>query len=602
MYTTENDKRLVAEADAQIKALHGKINTVSLMRLVVILGGAALIFQCVRTEIVWLTLFSIVAVMLLFMWLVARQSRLEGLKRAAEDLRWIGQNELDIQAGRPNGYTDGAAFADNRHPYTADLDVFGESSVFSLVNRCATPGGVQQLAFWLQAPATAAVIRQRQEAVRELHEMPEWAQHVQAHLLFNHRDGVDYRQRFHHYLSNSLGAFGSRGLRWYVMAAPWVFFGTIGLSFFVDAFSGIAMLVAVVHLLMAIAASGKVSRISSGIDKTSRVLTAFAGVFRQIENYAWQSPLNKGLADELVLAGQQPVSGAISGLAVLINKLDYRLNILVGAFLNIVFLWDFKQVFGLLTWRQKYGDQIVKTFDALSQMEALLSLSVLHRNHPQWVFPEIVAGNPERIVFEAGEMKHPLIPDAVSVANDYAMENHRIALITGSNMAGKSTFLRTVGSNLVLAFAGAPVCAGQMRASVVHLVTYMRIRDSLNESTSTFKAELNRMQLILQTVERERNTFFLLDEMLRGTNSVDKYLGSKAVIRKLIADNGTGMVATHDLQLAKLAEEYPEVVRNFHFDIQVANDEMLFDYKLKHGECTIFNASMLLRQIGVHIE
>ena len=286
----------------------------------------------------------------------------------------------------------------------------------------------------------------------------------------------------------------------------------------------------------------------------------------------------------------------------MINKLDYRLNILVGAFLNIIFLWDFRQVFALLDWRQKYGDQIIKTFDVLSQMEALLSLSVLHRNHPQWVFPEIVATGSAPIVFEAAEMKHPLIPDAVSVANDYAMENHRIALITGSNMAGKSTFLRTVGSNLVLAFAGAPVCAGQLRTSVVRLVTYMRIRDSLNESTSTFKAELNRMQMILQAVEQEKNTFFLLDEMLRGTNSVDKYLGSKAVIRKLIADNGTGMVATHDLQLAKLAEDYPDVVRNFHFDIQVAGGEMLFDYKLKKGECTIFNASMLLRQIGVHIE
>src|SRR5690606_15040088 len=156
-------------------------------------------------------------------------------------------------------------------------------------------------------------------------------------------------------------------------------------------------------------------------------------------------------------------------------------------------------------------------------------------------------------------------------------------------------FLRTVGTNVVLALCGAPVCATRMEVSVMYLISYMRIKDSLQESTSTFKAELDRMKLILDTVQQEPYSFFLIDEMLRGTNSVDKYRGSKAIIERLIQDEAVGMVATHDLQLALLEEQYPDVIRNFHFDIQVQEGEMLFDYRLKAGACKIFNASMLLK-------
>ncbi|WP_394333386.1 MutS-related protein [Mucilaginibacter pedocola] len=186
------------------------------------------------------------------------------------------------------------------------------------------------------------------------------------------------------------------------------------------------------------------------------------------------------------------------------------------------------------------------------------------------------------------------------MANDYELNDAlHIDIITGSNMAGKSTFLRTIGINAVLALAGAKVCASAMQVSVVTIVSYMRIKDNLNESTSTFKAELDRLQMLLAAVENEERVFFLIDEMLRGTNSVDKYLGSKAVIEQLIAKKGVGMVATHDLQIARLEDKYPAYVRNYYFDIQIINGEMLFDYKLKYGECKTFNASLLLKQIGI---
>ena len=168
-------------------------------------------------------------------------------------------------------------------------------------------------------------------------------------------------------------------------------------------------------------------------------------------------------------------------------------------------------------------------------------------------------------------------------------------------MAGKSTFLRTVGINTVLALCGAPVCASAMKVSVMTVLSYMRIKDSLNESTSTFKAEIDRLQMLLKAVESEEKIYFLIDEMLRGTNSADKYLGSKAVIERLIEKKAVGIVATHDLQIAELEKKYPDYIRNFYFDIQVKNGEMLFDYKIKDGECKTFNASLLLEQIGIHV-
>jgi DNA mismatch repair ATPase MutS len=215
--------------------------------------------------------------------------------------------------------------------------------------------------------------------------------------------------------------------------------------------------------------------------------------------------------------------------------------------------------------------------------------------------PEIAESEGYTLI--ANGLAHPLIFSKRRIDNDYELDNtHKIDIITGSNMAGKSTFLRTIGINTVLALCGAPVCAANMKVSVMTIITYMRIKDSLNESTSTFKAELDRLQMLLKAVESEQKVFFLIDEMLRGTNSVDKYLGSKAIIEQLIGKNAVGMVATHDLQIAELEKTYPDYIRNFYFDIQVKNGEMLFDYKIKHGECKTFNASLLLKQIGIDVD
>ncbi len=285
----------------------------------------------------------------------------------------------------------------------------------------------------------------------------------------------------------------------------------------------------------------------------------------------------------------------------MINKLNARLNLVVGFILNSFLLWDIRQVIAIENWKKNNQQSLEEAFDVIAEFEALISLASLQINYPDWCFPKIAEGKEYTVA--AKKIAHPLINMKSRVANDYELtDTFKIDIITGSNMAGKSTFLRTIGINTVLALCGAPVCAYSMQVSVVTILSYMRIKDSLNESTSTFKAELDRLQMLLAAVDSDAKIFFLIDEMLRGTNSVDKYLGSKAVIEQLISKKGVGMVATHDLQIAELEQKHPDYIRNFYFDIQVKEGEMLFDYKIKHGECKTFNASLLLKQIGINVE
>ena len=593
-------RKNITDSRSRLAVLRRAINTNSLLRLAMIIGGGGALFVAVQSEEVWVVMAVFFLVVVVFAGLVWRQSKLEQRKAALENFLAVNQNEVDIRAGKTNRYPDGQAFADGRHPYSGDLDVFGASSLFALINRGATPQANRLLADWLAAPADAVGIRVRQEAVRELAGDLAWCQDFQARLWFNLQHPIDFKQQFAGFLRNADSSFGNRWLHIYVKVAPWLMVGLIAAAWFIPIFSSVALFFAMVHLLAAIGNGRRVNQVASLSGKTGRLLGSFAAAFALIEEKKWQSQRGRELLLTLhPAAGSPPVSTVFRELATLVDRLDYRLNMLVGAVLNMVMLWDFRQMFALIEWRRKYGEGMLQAFEAVAEFEVLVSLATLCRNHPEWVFPTIEEGTP----FIAGEsLTHPLIPVESAVANTYEMTQHRIALITGSNMAGKSTFLRTIGVNAVLAFCGAPVCGKVMRLSVFQLITYMRIADSLNESTSTFKAELNRIQTVLETVDNRSDTFFLIDEMLRGTNSVNKYRGSKAIIKKLIANDGVGMVATHDLQLAKLADEYPGVVHNFHFDIQVNHGEMLFDYKLKDGACTVFNASLLLKGIGVEVE
>ncbi|MEO8885249.1 MAG: DNA mismatch repair protein MutS [Mucilaginibacter sp.] len=591
---------LNAQLAGQQAAKYKKLaDTYSLMRLgIFALMILAIYFAVVKDN------FNIMAIafpllMLGFAWLVSRQSIFEQQKEYFLNLQRVNENEITNINTRANLYDNGEAYNNEKHYYSADLDIFGHASLFHFINRAATQPGNTMLAEWLSTPANKKTILSRQEAIKELAAKDQWKPELQTLLLFAKNEDADQLKLLFNYLRVPLNIPGENGLLKYIKIAPFLLTAAIIGAWWLPASKFIAIILAAANLIIVSSKGSYIAKSSFIADKISKVLSAYAAVFSKIENTEWQSSYTTDLADRIK---QKQTSKNITELAKLINKLSYNLVMIVNFILNVFFLWALKQVIAIEQWKRNNHTNLEDSFDVIADYEALISLSSLQINYPDWCLPEIA--DSEGYTLIATELAHPLIPANSRMVNDYELDNtFKVDIITGSNMAGKSTFLRTIGINTVLALCGAPVCAKSMQVSVMTMVSYMRIKDSLNESTSTFKAELDRLQMLLAAVDNTNpKVFFLIDEMLRGTNSVDKYRGSKAVIEQLIRKKGVGMVATHDLQIAQLEQQYPDYVRNFYFDIQVKNGEMLFDYKMKHGECKTFNATLLLKQIGIDID
>ncbi|UKJ08096.1 MutS-related protein [Solitalea lacus] len=589
----------LAIVNSQIKHYTELVNRYSLFRLGTIIGGLTILFVSFKFDSPWLSAGIAILIVLLFIWLIATQNKYDQQKEYHINLKKVLENELNVMSKQASIYNNGHTFEDDHHSYTSDLDIFGPKSLFQLINRCATVQGIEELSAWLKHPADINAINSRQEAVKEICQKHKWRTHFQTLLLFNLSLKENPVEGLLRYLK--LPRENHKLLRRYVMVAPWLFIGLLCASFLIPKLFAFVIALGISHIGIIINNQLYINKTDVLVGKIGKTLSDFSAAFKAIENENWQSSLCIHLTDSMKSNTESTISETINLLSSLIIKLDYRLNVYVAVILNAIFLWDLRQVFAIENWKELNKANIDEAFHCLAKFEVLNSMACLSANNSSWIFPEIIES--ENCTYEAKELGHPLIAQNLRITNNYELINDRkIDIITGSNMAGKSTFLRTLGINAVLGLSGASVCASQMRLSPIQLVTYMRIRDSLNESTSTFKAELNRLQLVLETVPKTSNTFFLIDEMLRGTNSVDKYRGSKAVVEKLIAGKGVGVVATHDLQVAHLIEKYPDYIRNFYFDIQVKDNEMHFDYKLKQGECKTFNASLLLKQIGIEVD
>ena len=594
-----NDYNLrINAANAEVNKYKRRINIYSFLRLGLI-GLLVISIYLGNTQ----NNFTIIAVTLVivlfaFAWLVSKQSSFEDEKKYFENLVKVNENEISSILHHTNMYDNGAAFSNDKHFYSADLDVFGGSSLYQLINRSATTAGNNKLGEWLNAPSEKDTVLLRQDAVKEIASKRDWKADMQARLLFaNSKDAIQLNMLFA-YLKLPLDIPGEKWLSVYIKIAPLLLSAAIVASIYFSPITFVAVGLGIFNLLI-LNSKGEIIMKSAAIaDKIGKVLANYAVVLKVIEAEKWQSAKCAELNQKL---NNGQTNKSIEVLAKLINKLGYNLIMIVNFVLNVFFLWSLKQVIAIENWKRDNKQDIETAFDVIAEFEALISLSSLAINYPKWCFPQIADG--EAYTITANNIAHPLINNKYSVSNSYELNDaFKIDIITGSNMAGKSTFLRTIGINTVLALSGAPACADDMTVSVITIVSYMRIKDSLNESTSTFNAELDRLQMLLAAVENEHKVFFLIDEMLRGTNSVDKYLGSKAVIEQLISKKGVGMVATHDLQIAELEKKYPDYIRNFYFDIQVVNGEMLFDYKMKHGECKTFNASLLLKQIGIDVD
>ncbi len=576
-------------------------NNYSLYRLLVF--GLFILSVCVAIGVdeIIIIVFSLAALVICFSWLIKKQSGFETLKNYYLDIKKVNENEVASMQSQANMYDNGIAFVTDKHFYTSDLDIFGGNSLFQLINRAATLPGIVKLGQWLNAPADKNTILLRQQAVDEIAGKNDWKLDIQANLLFSLKQQREQIKNLVNYLNIPVEINGENWLATYSRIAPYLLFAAIICSIFYIPARYFIPVLGFFNYRLVSSRSESVEKTDLIAGKIGTTLAHFVLAFKSIEDGDWQSAYLKEVSSKIKNIEGTPVSGKIAQLSKLIDKLNYRLNMVVKVVLNVFALWDLRQVIAIENWKRSNRESIEAAFDVVAEFEAIISLAGLRINYPDWCFPEVIKS--DGYTLTAKGLAHPLISSRTRVENDYELDDtYKIDIITGSNMAGKSTFLRTIGINTVLALCGAPVCAKDMKVSVMTIITYMRIKDSLNESTSTFKAELDRLQMLLKAVESEQKIFFLIDEMLRGTNSVDKYRGSKAVIEQLISKKAVGLVATHDLQIAELEAKHPDYIRNFYFDIQVKGGEMLFDYKIKHGECKTFNASLLLKQIGIDVD
>jgi len=491
-------------------------------------------------------------------------------------------------------FDDGARFIEKDHPYASDLDIFGEGSLFKFLNRTASEPGSSRLAAYLKNPASTQEITSRQAAISELKNNESWMKEMQA-LATLDPFTFSAKNKIQTWIGQPTQFIQFGAWAWLRYMLPAAILTIVFLSIF-DIVS-VSVLLAGLLLFSIIAwqINKVVAPVHNDLDKVASELSSLSSIFSMIESRQFKSPLLQQLSNEM--KNEKAASASVAILKKLLDRLDLRYNIVLSAPLNILLLWNLQQMLDLEKWKKENKKVIEKWTAVLAEFEALNSLAILHFNYPDWVFPEVTD---DYFHIHGKELGHPLILPEKRVNNPVHIEkNGEIMLITGSNMAGKSTYLRCIGVNCVLALCGAPVCAQELSVSNISLISSMRIADNLQESTSTFYAELKKLKTIIDKVNAGEKVFILLDEILRGTNSFDRHTGSKALIRQLADKKTAAIIATHDLELAHLKDVYSEKILNYHFDVQVSNEELFFDYKLKPGICQSMNASILMKKIGI---
>ncbi len=581
----------VRQIDADLRARRASIT--SNLRLVVFLCGVVIAWMVFGTKSLagaWLAPPAVVFAVLLVVHdrLLTRKDRAlrsvtfyqRGLDRL--DDAWAGKGEM------------GERFRDPHHPYAEDLDLFGEGSLFELLCTARTRAGEDRLAAWLQGSATPEVIRARQQAVEELRDRVDLREDLA-------RLGDEVRAGLHPEVLSDWGSapptLNSPALA--VTGAVFAGMTVLGLlAWIVTPVGpipfGLALLLGTVFMAIT---SRRVSAVVRAMQAPSRDLALFSHLLERLESESYSSALLTSLRAELDTDGAPP-SKQIARLRLLVDLIDASRNQL---FIPIAWmlLWNLQLACAIDRWRVRCGPGLARWIDAVGEFEALSAFSGFGYEHPDFPFPEIVEGP---VHFEGVALGHPLLPADRCVRNDLSLiAPLQVLIVSGSNMSGKSTLMRTVGTNTALALAGAPVCAQSLRLTPVAIGASIRIQDSLQEGSSRFYAEILRLRQVTELAREHGPALFLLDEILHGTNSHDRGIGAAAVVRNLVESGSIGIVTTHDLALTQVADSLEQRARNVHFQDHLEDGAVKFDYRMHPGVVTKSNALELMRAVGLEV-
>ena len=583
---TASYRDIADSRESESNVLGGKIFRVGTLRLlVVLLGGVAAVLS---RESVPLTIAVTVLAVAVFLFLMKVHDGLFRAKNLAETGRRYAEGELRALDYDFSAFDGAEERIDPAHRFASDLDVFGKNSLFQSVNRTVTAVGKDVLAeTFLSPPENKATILRRQQAVAELCGKREF---VLRFIVEGSAAGTDKSKATDFALAFDNGVLKVAStvvpVLWCAMI-PAMASGLVSITW-----GGLLWTLGFMLSLVPMKRAKYAAQLLSG--KTS-MLGKYAALMEVAERETF-------VAEELrVLSAVLREGGKNRGASKAVARLKYHCHCLDQSFtlpgftiFNPVLLWNVRALTNISRWTEEHGNHIESWFAALAELDALISLSVFAFNHPEYSYPTIADG----YTFSATSLGHPLLHRDKCIGNDVRMDRRAFFfVITGANMAGKSTWLRTIGVNHILACTGAPVHAERMNIFPCTLVTSLGTRDSLNENESYFFAELKRLKMIIDRLRNGETLLIILDEILKGTNSVDKQKGSLALLEQLVAMNANGIIATHDLVLGTLESSFPDNVENYCFEAQIVNDELLFDYKLRKGIAQNMNATFLMRQM-----
>ena len=515
-----------------------------------------------------------------------------------ETLLSINKDEINYLQQNFSEKFDGKIFEPHQHAYAKDLDVFGDASLFQYINRCNAEQSTQLLAERLLTPLAKENILQQQDTVKCISSKINWWQQLRAYGI-NEKITDSTEARINQWLSMKDNVFTDPKWKLLAYIFPVITLTSVYLYLADILPSPVFSLLVLIFFLIGLMISGKIQKLYELLSRLEPVVSTLYMQLHYFEKEHFNDAFLSKLKISLGGSTDKTASASIRHLQKILSRFDVRLNVFAFFILNTFFLWDLWQILALNKWKKNNKTLASNWFNAIAQLEVAGSFATLSFNNPAWCFPAIADAH---FTLSGKNIGHPLIAVQQMVTNDFTISGiSKIDLITGSNMAGKSTFLRSIGVNMILAYAGAPVCAESFIVSVSKLMSSMRIEDNLAENTSTFYAELKKLKLIIDAVNNHEKVFILLDEILRGTNSLDRHAGSEALIQQLVKKDAVAVIATHDIELSKLENDFPGAIRNYHFDVAVNNEKLFFDYKLKQGICQSMNASILMKQIGIEM-
>ena len=583
--------------EGQLQQVKKQIFRISMLRLALFIAGiAGLYFFFNQTT---LLIICICLTFLPLFILVKIHNRFFIRKEWLETQARIIQEELQALSGDYSSFEDGKEYVNPEHPYSFDLDIFGRRSLFQSINRTCTFFGKDRLAKWLQNHLHEKTsIEKRQEMVREISEHTLFREQFRVAGLVHHGQSSDGEkiQAWSQSPAQYLHAGWVKAFIWGVPVinslllitslAGWTSFSWLGLSF------GI-------FLVLSFGIIKRATYIQETYGKQLKSLNGYARLIALAKAENWKSAGMQELMERFNLNGQSPIQ-ALQQLSKELDRLDLRNNQFLYVLLEGSIFFQLQEIVRIERWKVRYGQHISEWLETVGELDALCSLGTFAYNHPQYTYPELTE---KPFCFLATQMGHPLMPASQCVKNDATIPSRPFFLIiTGANMAGKSTYLRTIGVNYLLACIGAPVCCERLKLYPNQLITSLRTSDSLSDNESYFFAELKRLKRIIDLLNQGQQLFIILDEILKGTNSMDKQKGSFDLIRQFMQLKANGIIATHDLLLGSLIKQFPEEIRNYCFEADIKENELTFSYKLREGVAQNMNACFLMKKMGIILQ